>query len=275
MRSAYRFDHIVIVVDDLEAAAEDYRALGFTVVPGGAHADAPTHNMLIGLADDTYLELIAFRRRSDPGLPLEERLAGAGSLFEAMLLRWEWVGRGLAHYALLPQDIDADLQRAQQRGIDMEGPAAGSRRRPDGQMVAWEVGIPDSLDLPFFCADVTPRGLRVPSERDHTNGVAGVDGIVVAVSELAIGAIRYHALLGVQPRRAFAPEVPGAHCTAFQLASGLVTLAEPTDEPEAEPLREHLATRGEGPYALRLRGPHAGELDAGRTGGAPITVVVE
>ena len=32
-------DHIVAAVDDLETASRDYRALGFTVVPGGVHAN--------------------------------------------------------------------------------------------------------------------------------------------------------------------------------------------------------------------------------------------
>ncbi|MFW6075058.1 MAG: VOC family protein, partial [Chloroflexota bacterium] len=30
-------DHLVILVDELERAIQDYTSLGFTVVPGGKH----------------------------------------------------------------------------------------------------------------------------------------------------------------------------------------------------------------------------------------------
>src|SRR5918998_5896519 len=58
-------DHFVIVVADLDRAIEDYAALGFTVTPGGVHADGRTHNALVPFADGTYLELIAFRAGVD------------------------------------------------------------------------------------------------------------------------------------------------------------------------------------------------------------------
>jgi len=51
-------DHIIVVAE-LEAAVASYRGLGFAVVPGGRHPIG-THNALIGLADGSYIELIAF-----------------------------------------------------------------------------------------------------------------------------------------------------------------------------------------------------------------------
>ena len=53
-------DHVVIRVNDLERVIADYTALGFTVQRGGTHADGVTHNALVGFADGSYLELIAF-----------------------------------------------------------------------------------------------------------------------------------------------------------------------------------------------------------------------
>ena len=54
------FDHVVLVVLDLDAAVAEHRERGFTVTPGGEHAGGLTHNALVGFADGSYLELIAF-----------------------------------------------------------------------------------------------------------------------------------------------------------------------------------------------------------------------
>ncbi|MGF6240407.1 catechol 2,3-dioxygenase-like lactoylglutathione lyase family enzyme [Paraburkholderia sp. GAS38] len=81
-------DHVVIRVRDLEQTIADYNELGFTVQRGGTHADGATHNALIGFADGSYFELIAFLR-------------------DAPEHRW-WdadyrVGDGLVDFALLPE----------------------------------------------------------------------------------------------------------------------------------------------------------------------------
>ena len=53
-------DHLVILVEALEAAVAEYEELGFRVTPGGEHADGLTRNALVPLADGTYLELVSF-----------------------------------------------------------------------------------------------------------------------------------------------------------------------------------------------------------------------
>ena len=50
--------HAVVAVEDLVAAITDRRALGFTVVRGGIHANRATHNALMIFLDGTYLELL-------------------------------------------------------------------------------------------------------------------------------------------------------------------------------------------------------------------------
>ncbi|MBW2551150.1 MAG: VOC family protein [Deltaproteobacteria bacterium] len=55
-------DHVIILVDDLEAASADFEALGFTVTPGGEHGEGLSHNALIHFADGTFFELLAFKR---------------------------------------------------------------------------------------------------------------------------------------------------------------------------------------------------------------------
>ena len=51
-------DHIAIAVADLDAAAEQYRKLGFTLKPGRAHENG-IRNQHVKFADGTEIELIS------------------------------------------------------------------------------------------------------------------------------------------------------------------------------------------------------------------------
>lgn len=259
----FALDHIVILVRDLATAIDDYTALGFTVVPGGEHQGGASHNALIALADDSYLELLAFKRPplpTDPPSPLERRFRPRQAADE-----------GLIDFALLPEDIHKAMAAAAGRGLALEGPFAGGRVRPDGQRVAWQLGIPQALALPFLCADVTPRALRVPlgEARCHANGVTGVAGLAIAVSNLEFQMERYSRLLGMAPQPGPALPVPDADGVHFALHTTAIALVTPASG--RSPLRDHLARRGEGPFALWLYtrdAARAGRLDLARSHGA-------
>jgi catechol 2,3-dioxygenase-like lactoylglutathione lyase family enzyme len=237
-------DHIVILVSNLAAAVADYTALGFTVTPGGEHTGGATHNALVVFADDAYLELIAFKRPAP----------------EHHWYRHSALGEGLIDFALLPTMIEADLAAARERGLEIEGPFPGGRQRPDGQQVAWQSGRTTTPDLPFLCGDVTPRGLRVPdgAARAHVNGVTGIAGLTVAVADLGVSVSRYRALLGIAERADTPTDAPSAaRSAAFALGDTTIMLATPADDSDT-PLSARLAARGEGPFALALRGAAQG-----------------
>ncbi|MEJ7930624.1 VOC family protein [Ramlibacter sp. AN1015] len=176
-------DHVVITVSDLARATADYRAAGFTVAPGGVHPGRHTRNALVLFQDGSYLELIAFDQ------PTEDR-------WHQVLARH---GEGLVDYALLPTDVAARVREARARGLAGIGdPQPGGRLRQDGVEVAWQIVRQASHDLPFYCADVTPRHLRVPEGdlRQHANGALGVAEIRVACNDPARTLARYRAFLG-------------------------------------------------------------------------------
>lgn len=61
-----RLDHLVICAADLGAGADDVATrLGVDLAPGGRHAAMGTHNRLLSLGPDLYLEVIAV----DPDAP--------------------------------------------------------------------------------------------------------------------------------------------------------------------------------------------------------------
>jgi hypothetical protein len=133
--------------------------------------------------------------------------------------------------------------------------------RPDGQELRWQIGSPTSPDLPFLCADVTPRELRVPSGAawQHSNGVTGLTAVTVAVNNLAESAGHYRALLGSEP------QATAGNTAVFPLASTGIRLVEAASLPGYRP------ERGEGPYALTLHAPSGtANLDAALTHGAKL-----
>ena len=111
-----QLDHLVILVEDLERAIDDYGTLGFNVAPGGEHSDGATHNALIAFRDGTYLELIAFKRQAP----------------EHRWWRHTAQGEGLIDFALLPNDTAEVIAAAKERGLQIDGPTDGGRVRPDG-----------------------------------------------------------------------------------------------------------------------------------------------
>lgn len=183
MNPLLALDHVVIGVRDLDRTVADYEAAGFTVVPGGRHPGRNTRNALVVFADGAYLELIAYHAPSP-----EER----------WWRQLEAHGEGLVDFALLPQDIAALVAAARARGLTGLVERPGRRSRPDGIEIAWQSARPASSDLPFLCADVTPRALRVPEGevRRHANGVTGISEVRVAVRDLAATLARYRAYLG-------------------------------------------------------------------------------
>lgn len=247
MKNKYQIDHLVIKVPDLAAAMKEHEAQGFTVLLGGEHKRIGSRNALIALMDGSYLELIAypspFTKTSlgvtNPSAPLRRALTRVKR------------GNGLVDWALLPTAIEEALAIAHMRGLTIEGPLPGSRLRPDGLQVSWQFGIPDGHDLPFLCADVTPRTRRVPDgvARQHANGAIGIESIMVVVNDLDTSVARFRALLGVTEKRVFA--FKERKTATFTLGAMSITLAMPLDEDTL--LYKQLATRGEGPIAYNLR----------------------
>jgi catechol 2,3-dioxygenase-like lactoylglutathione lyase family enzyme len=262
-KSNLSLDHIVIAVTDLDSAIEHYRALGFSTFYGGKHADGNTHNALIVLQDGTYIELIA---PTDPGV-----LDQTDSELPTFLHFFK-MGEGFAGFALLCDDIDAEVRAMRSRGLAIDDPRDGGRQRPDGQQLAWRVASVGGNYSPFLITDLTPRGLRVPDDADkitHENKVAGTIGLVVLVEDLTKSTQRYEALLGAAPEPGSPLE--GAETLKFSLRNCALTIAAPADESGV--LSGEFSRRGEAPYLLGLKTSdmsRAGVLDITQTHGARI-----
>ena len=85
-------DHIIILVNDLEAAASRYRAMGFALKPGRPH-DNGIRNQHVKFEDGTELELLAAPEAKDA--------------LTAQYRRYLAQGDGPAHLVLYAPDADA------------------------------------------------------------------------------------------------------------------------------------------------------------------------
>jgi hypothetical protein len=232
-------DHVVILVRELDLAMDDYGRLGFTVERGGTHPGG-THNALIAFADGAYLELIAFENPEQPSFH---------PWYDALRL-----GEGLVAFALGASDLAAGAAALRGRGLAIDGPADGSRLRPDGVALAWRtagVGTgPRGRQRPFLIEDVTPRSLRVASGplARHANSVVSLVDVTLAVVDLARATADLAALLETPVPDA--TEVDGARQVRFATPRGAIILAQPTGPDEA--LAAAVTARGDHLYAATL-----------------------
>ena len=249
-------DHLVIVVPELNAAVESYRALGFAVVLGGRHPIG-THNALIAFADGSYLELIAF---FEPNIQHRwyQRLQLSG---------------GLIDFCLQTDDLAGDICAFREAGVKIADPRPLSRVRPDGYQLRWVLSIPEEHQgvAPFLIEDETPRGERVPRVTVHANGVTGIHGVTVAVVDPA-GVRRWY------------ERVRGVSVTAVDrndfVASGVRVVIGPHALDYMAPggadsaLVDWLSTHGDSPYAASLSTTAGkGPLDFGKTQAARLSLV--
>ncbi|TFK81920.1 hypothetical protein K466DRAFT_590928 [Polyporus arcularius HHB13444] len=229
----------------LQASADAFRKLGFTVIPGGTHAGGATANALVVFADGTYLELIHFVRPPAPDDPNP----------------WARKQPGWIDYAFLgtggePSIADAINARAEKEGTSDTvhyAESKGGRRREDGKVLEWVISsTAEGLRgaLPFFCGDVTPREWRVPleprSNAEHANTALGVAYIklLVASDNFDASKKQLSTVLGAQPHTATGtlaswdleeqPAHIGVHAAAPQLV-----LAAAQDDEERAYVQEH------------------------------------
>jgi Glyoxalase-like domain len=135
-------DHILLGVSDLEyGIAWVEKRTGVRAVFGGVHPGRGTRNALLSLGPRCYLEIIA----PDPKQPV----ATSGPAKDVMEMREP----RLFNWAVHTDDIAAAARRAVAAGFAIDGPADGSRTRPDGKILQWKAcRLKDDRGglLPFF-----------------------------------------------------------------------------------------------------------------------------
>jgi catechol 2,3-dioxygenase-like lactoylglutathione lyase family enzyme len=264
-KAVLTLDHLVILVHNLDRAVADYHTLGFTITPGGTHADGLTHNALIAFADGTYLELIAFVDPTDTRDNV-----------------WGWrqfvaSGGGLIDYCFASDDLAADTARLRAHGLTIEGPSEGGRQRPDGVQLRWRSARfwQAGRELPFLIEDVSPRDRRVPggAATTHANGAQGIHRLTVAITDLQRVVAAFAAITAAAAPPFSADTRLDGEAAPFPLGTTTLLLAAPAGR--HSPLQQHIEQHGLGPYEVLLAGtatPTRRTLDARLTHGARLSL---
>lgn len=263
MKTKFSFDHVIIVVEDLEKGIVDFAALGFGVVKGGVHTGNLTHNALIPFADGTYIELLA--PTSNSFATMQPATPGTPQI-PYYLARMLDAGEGLADFALWVNDIDTAVADAASRGITMAGPTESGRKRHDGVDLLWKVAQPDPEGLPFFIEDLTPRSFRVPAAVQHSNGVVGMGGVTIAAQDVRARSRMLCDLLGGEAITTYDSHISPKPFDLFPVSLGTIVIAPDADAQGMRPARMTLKARN-------LRGTRL--LDESKSHGAKIVLIEE
>jgi hypothetical protein len=178
-------DPIVHAVRDLDAAAELYRRMGFTV---GARNKHPwgTHNHVVQFPG-FFIELLTV---AEP-----EKLGddGFSKLFGAYNRRFLSQGEGLSLLILESKDAAADQEIFAEAGILLSDVMRFERegKRPDGSTVkvAFSLTFAKDAGAPNIhfctCQQHYPENFWNPVFQSHKNGAAAVAGIVMVAAKPA------------------------------------------------------------------------------------------
>ena len=158
---------VIVGVNDLDAATERFRAMGFAVLDGGVHPGVGTANRVIPLGGQ-YVELLGVVA---PDQAREHE-------YGRSLLRAISDGDRLVRWSLRTDDIASVADRL---GIDVE---ARRRVRPDGELLTWraaglDLALADAT-LPFFMQWDRAEQYPGATPATHENGARRVSSLVVA-----------------------------------------------------------------------------------------------
>ena len=166
-------DHVVIAVDGLDAAADVYRRLGFTLSSRGRHgATLGTENHTIMLRDD-YFELLSVLTPTPRNAEWRKVIASGG---------------GVAGLALRTSNPVGAQQHWLAAGLVPDTPLKFSREvpRPDGSTLQarFEVVSLDETDglgvRVFVCSQPTREAVWLPELLTHANSAIGIRCLHIA-----------------------------------------------------------------------------------------------
>jgi hypothetical protein len=165
LKNVIGIDHAVVVVRDLDKAAENWKRLGFTVSPRGTHSAKMGSGNTTIMLDPDYIELLGVLIETEHNTPTRAFLAQRGE--------------GIERIAFTAVDSAAGAEEIRARGYEAVGPTDFERpvTMPDGSLSAakfrifqWPIAeAPGALRI-FACQHKTRQTVWIPELMNHANG---------------------------------------------------------------------------------------------------------
>src|SRR5215468_625912 len=191
-------DHVVHAVRDLEAAAELYRRLGFTVGARNQHSWG-THNHLVQLPG-FFLELLTVAEPQKLG---SDGLSALFGTFNRVFLKDQ---EGLSLLILESNDAAADAARFRSAAIGVSDAMHFERegKRPDGTTtkVGFSLAFARDAKAPAIGFAVSqqhfPENFWNPAFQQHPNTASAIEGVVLVADNPSDHHIFLSAFTGVR-----------------------------------------------------------------------------
>jgi hypothetical protein len=178
LKNLIGIDHAVVVVEDLDKAAENWKRLGFTVSPRGTHSAKMGSGNTTIMLDPDYMELLGVLVETEHNTPTRNFLASRGE--------------GIERIAFTAVDSAAGAEEIRARGYEPVGPVDFERpvTMPDGHLSAakfrifqWPIAeAPAGLRI-FACQHKTRETVWIPELMNHANGAKRLKQILVVSPE--------------------------------------------------------------------------------------------
>jgi Glyoxalase-like domain len=201
LKNVVGIDHAVVMVKELDKAAENWKRLGFTISPRGTHsAHMGTGNYTI-MFDPDYMELLGVLTETEHNAPARAFLAKHGD--------------GIERIAFTAIDSAAGAEEIRARGFAPIGPTDFERpvTMPDGSLSAakfrtfqWPTAeAPGGVRI-FACQHKTREAVWIPELMKHANGAKRLRQLLIATPEPAKDASHLARMIDREAR----PEPDGA-----------------------------------------------------------------
>jgi catechol 2,3-dioxygenase-like lactoylglutathione lyase family enzyme len=195
LKNVIGIDHAVVMVRDLDRAAENYRQLGFTLSPRGTHsAHMGTGNYTI-MFDPDYMELLGVLAATEHNAPARAFL--------------DTRGEGIERIAFTAVDSAAGAEEIRARGLTPIGPTDFERpvTLPDGTVSAakfrtfmWPTAeAPGGVRI-FACQHKTRETVWIPELMKHANAAKRIRQTLIATPEPTKEAAHLARLIDREPQ---------------------------------------------------------------------------